>query len=480
MAHSSSNGETTSSLQKVCFGQTEASSFNGVEMIQFTVHLKDAVIMQVSFNKDHLSIGRSDSNDVVLNNAHISRQAAVIEWEGTRYQIFNKNKNGIFLDNQPLKGPTPLPSRCRLTIYPFEIACAQVDEDETRPLPSVTHSAPKEDALAESSIIRSCPASTVHFGGLIGESPAMKELYKLILDVGDSPATVLIRGEHGTGKELVARALHHSSSRNGSVFLPVNCAALPLDLMESELFGYEKGAFTGASNMKIGKIEQAKNGTIFLDEIGELSLPAQAKLLRVLQQHAIMRVGGSQEILTDVRFITATNRNLEQDIKNGSFREDLYYRLRVVQIVVPPLRERTEDLPALIDHFLRKLGQELRLDTVPIVTDKGMKLLLSAHWPGNVRQLENILYSVILRSRPTYTIDDEIIYQELPPDFSYEDKPESDSEDKPSLLEDVNREALIKVLTEQKWDTQRAAKALNVSRGTVYYKIKKYGIHLPR
>ncbi len=449
-------------------------------MIQFTVHLKDALIMQVSFNKDCLSIGRSDSNDVVLNNAHISRLAAVIEWENTRYQILNKNKNGIFLDNQSLTGPTPLPSRCRLTIYPFEIDCAQVDEDETRPLPSVMHPASSDDSLDGALGVHPSPAHTVHFGGLIGESPAMQDLYKLILDVGDSPATILIRGEHGTGKELVARALHHSSPRNGKVFLPVNCAALPIDLMESELFGYEKGAFTGASNMKMGKIEQAKDGTIFLDEIGELSLPAQAKLLRVLQQHAIMRVGGSQEISTDARFITATNRNLEQDIENGSFREDLYYRLRVVQIVVPPLRERTEDLPALIDHFLRKLGQELRLDTIPIVTDKGRKQLLSASWPGNIRQLENTLYSVILRSRPTYVIDDEMISQELPPDFSHERTSEAESEDKQSLLEHVNRDALIKVLTEQKWDTQKAANVLNVSRGTVYYKIKKYGIHIPR
>ena len=445
-------------------------------MIQFTVHLKDAQIMRVSFNKPSLSIGRSDSNDVVLNNAHISRLAAVVEWTEIGYQIEDKNKNGIFLDNQPLTGPTQLPSRCRLTVYPFEIDCAQIDEDETRPLPAISQPISKAHALEISQRNQSSTSSTIHFGGLIGESPSMKDLYKLILDVGDSPATILIRGEHGTGKELVARALHHSSSRNGNIFLPINCAALPIDLMESELFGYEKGAFTGASNMKMGKIEQAKNGTVFLDEIGELSLTAQAKLLRVLQQHAIMRVGGSQEIPTDVRFITATNRNLEQDIQEGKFREDLYYRLRVVQIVVPSLRERTEDLPLLIDHFLIKLGKELHLEAIPVITEKGMELLLAQQWPGNVRQLENTLYSVILRSRPTYVVDEEIICNELPSVYNSD----GEEQEKPSPLKDGHRQTLIKVLTEQKWDTQKAADALNVSRGTVYYQIKKYGIHIPR
>ena len=445
-------------------------------MIQLTVHLKDAPIMRVSFNKDCLSIGRSDSNDVVLNNAHISRLAASIEWTETGYKIENKNKNGIFLDNQPLISPTQLPSRCRLTIYPFEIDCAQIDEDETRPMPAISHPTTKEHSLEISQNNQPSTPNTIHFGGLIGESPSMKDLYKSILDVGDSPATVLIRGEHGTGKELVARALYHSSSRGKNMFLPINCAALPIDLMESELFGYEKGAFTGASNMKMGKIEQAKNGTIFLDEIGELSLTAQAKLLRVLQQHAIMRVGGSQEIPIDVRFITATNRNLERDIQDGMFREDLYYRLRVVQVVIPPLRERAEDLPLLIDHFLTKLGEELHLETRPVITEKGMQLLLSAPWPGNVRQLENTIYSVILHSRPTYVIDDEIISKELPPTLSDENEPE----EKPSLLKNVQRQTLIQVLTEQKWDTQKAADVLNVSRGTVYYQIKKYGIHIPR
>ncbi len=432
--------------------------------------------MRVSFNKDCLSIGRSDTNDVVLNDAHISRFAAVVEWKGNGYEIVNKNKNGIFLDNLPLTGPAPLPNRCRLTVYPFEIDYAQLDEDETRPMPALSQPVSKEDSIHISSKNQPSTSNTIHFGGLIGESSTMKDLYKLILDVGDSPATVLIRGEHGTGKELVAQALHQSSSRSGKVFLPINCAALPIDLMESELFGYEKGAFTGAVNLKMGKIEQAKDGTVFLDEIGELSLTAQAKLLRVLQQHAVMRVGGSQEIPIDVRFITATNRNLEQDIQEGSFREDLYYRLRVVQIVVPPLRERMEDLQFLIDHFLRKLGKELHLETLPVITEKGMQLLLSAPWPGNVRQLENTLYSVILRSRPTYVVDDEVIYNELPPDLSGENV----SEEKPSLLADVNRQTLIKVLTEQKWDTQKAADVLKVSRGTVYYKIKKYGINIPR
>ena len=177
-------------------------------MIQFTIHLNDALIMQVYFNKNSLSIGRSDTNDVVLNNAHISRLAAVLAWKETGYEIVAKNKNGIFLDNKLLTGPTPLPARCRLTIYPFEIDCAHLNEDETRPLPAISQPMPKGDSLPGALKSQLSASNTIHFGGLIGESPSMKDLYKLILAVGDSPATVLIRGEHGTGKELVARALH--------------------------------------------------------------------------------------------------------------------------------------------------------------------------------------------------------------------------------------------------------------------------------
>ncbi len=233
---------------------------------------------------------------------------------------------------------------------------------------------------------------------IIGQSPEIVEIAKLIGQVAKTSAAVLIFGESGTGKELVARAIHRNSPRSNSSFLSVNCAALPETLLESELFGHEKGAFTGAYFRRIGKFEQAHKGTLFLDEIGDMSMLTQSKLLRVLQEKQFERVGGNESITTDVRIIAATNKSLVQCMKEGSFRVDLFYRLKVVSIYIPPLRERKSDIPLLVDHFVKKFANQLQVPAKKI-SKKGMQVLSKYSWPGNVRELENNLHTAMVMSK---------------------------------------------------------------------------------
>ena len=230
---------------------------------------------------------------------------------------------------------------------------------------------------------------------LVGESAAIRQLYQVVEKVADTPSTVLITGESGTGKELVARALHENSSRRGGPFIKINCAAIPKTLMESELFGYEKGAFTGAVGSKPGRFELAHGGSLFLDEIGEIPVEMQVKLLRVLQESEFERVGGIKTIKVDVRLITATNRDLAAEIVTGGFREDLYYRLNVVPIHLPPLRERREDIPLLVDHFIARFNERLKKQ-ISGVEPEAILRLVSHHWPGNIRELENVIERTIL------------------------------------------------------------------------------------
>lgn len=233
---------------------------------------------------------------------------------------------------------------------------------------------------------------------LIGRSQAMQEVYKAIGRVAPTDATVLIRGESGTGKELVARAIYQHSARADKSFMVINCVAIPETLLESELFGYEKGAFTGAVSRKLGKVEQAHGGTVFLDEIGDMPLSIQAKLLRLLQEKKIERLGGSKPISVDVRIIAATNRDLEAAVSEGSFRDDLYYRLKVVTITLHPLRERREDIPFLVDYFLTRCTREMYIPN-PGITEEAVTQLQSLDWPGNVRELENTIRKILIFNR---------------------------------------------------------------------------------
>src|SRR5688572_21129619 len=231
--------------------------------------------------------------------------------------------------------------------------------------------------------------------GLVGTSPEMHGIFAIIEKVADTPSTVLITGESGTGKELVAKALHEQSSRKGEPFIKINCAAIPKTLMESELFGYEKGAFTGATSSKPGRFELADGGTLFLDEIGEIPVEMQVKLLRAIQESEFERVGGLKTIKVDVRLVTATNRDLEQEIQRGNFREDLYYRLNVVPLQIPPLRFRKGDIPLLATHIIKKFNERLR-KTITGISDDALAALEAHAWPGNIRELENVLERTIL------------------------------------------------------------------------------------
>jgi DNA-binding NtrC family response regulator len=230
---------------------------------------------------------------------------------------------------------------------------------------------------------------------LVGQSPAIRQIFAIVEKVASTPSTVLITGESGTGKELIARALHENSSRHSGPFIKINCAAIPKTLMESELFGYDKGAFTGAVGAKPGRFELAHGGTLFLDEIGEIPVEMQVKLLRVLQESEFERVGGIKTIKVDVRLVTATNRDLVEEISLGNFREDLFYRLNVVPIHIPPLRERREDIPLLADHFISKFNERLKKQIASIALE-AVERLVSYNWPGNIRELENLMERTVL------------------------------------------------------------------------------------
>jgi nitrogen regulation protein NR(I) len=322
---------------------------------------------------------------------------------------------------------------------------------------------------------------------LIGSSQSMQDVYKLIGQVAGQNVTVLIVGESGTGKEMVARAIYHYSQRVDKPFLEVNCAALPDSLLESELFGHEKGAFTGAYERHIGKFEQVTGGTMFLDEIGEMSLLTQAKILRVIQYGEFSRVGGKQVIRTDVRLIVATNRNLEQMIKDGSFREDLYYRLNIIPINLPPLRERHGDIPHLVNYFLsrhcRETGRDLRG-----IEKNAMQKLCDYHWPGNVRQLENcIRRAVVLAKGATVTIEELEIDNAIQESHQLTERDDdielerilqhiAEGRNKMKLWPTVEEKLVRIALLQTRGNQAEAARILGIHRNTLRNRIERYKI----
>lgn len=333
---------------------------------------------------------------------------------------------------------------------------------------------------------------------LVGRSPQMLDVYKGIGRVARQDVTVLIRGESGTGKELVARAIFHHSLRSDGPFVAVNCAAIPDTLLESELFGHEKGAFTGADQRRIGKFEQCSGGTIFLDEIGDMTPLVQSKMLRVLQEQQFERLGSNHTIKTDVRVIAATHRDLEKMVNDGEFRNDLYYRLSAFTILLPPLRDRTDDLPLLIEHFLQRYSREFRKE-VQSISEEAMELLLSYGWPGNLRELQNVLRQAILQ-----TTGPMLIPEFLPPVFrNVHGTPtpglHHDSEVEQDLtgfvetnlqrgsenlyaesLEMMERYLIARVLREVDGNQSKAAKILGITRGSLRNKIRSLGVSIDR
>ncbi|WP_440998612.1 sigma-54-dependent transcriptional regulator [Fodinibius sp. SL11] len=313
---------------------------------------------------------------------------------------------------------------------------------------------------------------------IIGESDAIKKIKKTIDKVAQTSSRVMITGENGTGKELVARWIHEKSDRSSEAFVDVNCAAIPADLLESELFGHEKGAFTGASSQRIGKFEQADGGTLFLDEVGDMSPDAQAKVLRALQENAIVRVGGTKKISVDVRVISATNKNLLDEIETGGFREDLYHRLNVIPIHVPPLRKRREDIPLLAKDCLQKLAEKDIMFSGISFTDEALEELKKQDWSGNVRELQNGIERLGLLA------DDSEINKEDVQDLTLSGGKKSDTftdladnvETFQKFKESAERLFLIRKLDENDWNISQTAEAIDIQRSHMYNKMKKYNI----
>jgi two-component system response regulator AtoC len=328
----------------------------------------------------------------------------------------------------------------------------------------------RQRLIAETKHLRSKLQREYSFGNIIGRSKVMLEVFDLIRIAAGSDSTVLITGESGTGKELVANCIHYNSTRKKKPFIKVNCPAIPDGLVESELFGHEKGAFTSAVAKRIGKFEEAQNGTIFLDEIAELPLHAQTKLLQVLEDHSIERVGSNKPIKTNVRILAATNRTLDENFSKHDFREDLYWRLNVLRIHVPPLRERKEDTLPIIEHYLSN-KYESQKTASSLITPKALKMLLEYDWPGNVRELLNTLEQAALLSRGQV-----IKPHHLPNKIRLQSQEISQSSEKNATLEAAVKKEIHRALEKHKWNKTRAARELGIDRTSLIRKIKKLGL----
>jgi DNA-binding NtrC family response regulator len=335
----------------------------------------------------------------------------------------------------------------------------------------------REVVSLRSALAEGPPTAPNGFEGMVGRHPVMVRLYQLIAQIGESAVTILITGESGTGKELIARALHRQSSRRAAPFVAVNVAAIPDTLVESELFGHEKGAFTGAIARKLGRFELAHGGTVFLDEIGSLRLDLQAKLLRVLQEREIERLGGSRPVPVDVRVLAATNVNLSQAVRERAFREDLFYRLNVVPIHVPPLRERRADIPRLVRHFVRKIARESHRD-VRDVSAGALDALTRYGWPGNVRELENVIHrAVVLARGPVIQLQDVPLDVALPETARIPE--EASAASLREACDQFERQYVLRILERVHWNISRAARQLGVHRNTILAKLSAWGVRRP-
>ena len=390
--------------------------------------------------------------------------------------------------------PMPLPagfqSAKQLAIFPFhherellgamlvacpgDCICVTKDLDIIDLIMRQTSGAIKR-ATAQEEEIRNLRTRIEHsrgYSGLIGKDPKMQIIYMLIEDVAPTDATVLIQGESGTGKELVARAIHRQSPRKNKPFVVINCSAYPATLLESELFGHEKGAFTGAIRRKSGRFEQAHGGTVFLDEIGEIPPSSQIKLLRVLQSQKFERLGGEKTLSVDVRILAATNKDLLKEVKNGKFREDLFYRLNVIPIDLPPLRKRGNDIPLLARHFLNRFAGE-QSKIIQGFSSEAMRLLLDYTWPGNVRELENTIEHATVLTKGTH-----IDITDLPPILRNAQINNNNRMPRTTILEN-EKKLLQEVLEQCGWNKKEAALRLGISRSTLYGKLKRYQINKP-
>jgi DNA-binding NtrC family response regulator len=403
-----------------------------------------------------LKMGGSDGLDVLRTTKSLHPSAAVILMTafGSVSTAVEAMKHGAFDYVQK----------------PFEIEEMEVKVEKALELKRLRN---------ELDYLRHEQHGTYDFDRIVGGSAALQRVLAVVRKVAKSNSTVLIRGETGTGKELIAGAIHHNSLRATRNFVKVNCAALQENLLESELFGHEKGAFTGADKQRIGRFEQADGGTLFLDEVGDMSPNTQAKILRVLQEHEFERLGGTRTIKVDVRLIAATNRDLPAMVATGQFREDLYYRLNVVSIDMPPLRERKEDILPLAGWFIRRFSSELKkkIDGLDV---EAQKMLMRYNWPGNIRELENAIERAALLTEGPLIRADDLRLGEAPTAGSRE--PSSVVKIPPTgiPLEEIERQAVIEALKMSNWVQKDAAELLAISPRVMNYKIKTLGIELPR
>lgn len=390
-----------------------------------------------------LKIGRHPSNDITLPDEEISRSHAVFELREDGYWIVDQSRNGTFVNGRRIQ-ETPLKNQDEIQMGVWRVVFAD------------------DEAWGEKeTVVRKKTKTLPSFSGLIGQSEPMKHVFSMIERAAPTEATILIVGETGTGKELVARAIHERSPRERNVFIALNCGAISPQLIESELFGHERGAFTGALSRHLGAFEQARGGTIFLDEVGELPLELQPKLLRVLEERRFRRVGGVEEILADVRVVAATHRNLESLSREGKFREDLYFRLFSVPILLPPLRERSADIPLLVDYFMESLPSG---DVRKTINSEAMGHLIDYPWRGNVRELKNVMTRSLLFSQG----------EELGPKdmlFLSENTPQV----RPSL-KSIEKEAILSALRENNWNKKDTSETLGIAKSTLFHKLKEYEI----
>lgn len=343
----------------------------------------------------------------------------------------------------------------------FDYITKPIDPDELSKL--IKKAIEQRRLLAENIMLRGKIDELQSLDEIIGESPAMRKVMEMVNMVAETDSTVMIRGESGTGKELIARAIHAKSKRRYFPIVAINCGAYPEGLLESELFGHEKGAFTGAMYQRKGKLEMANKGTLFLDEVGNISLKMQMDLLRVLETKKFTRLGGEKVIEVDFRVISATNRDLEQAVREGTFREDLYYRLNVFTIFLPPLRERRSDIPLLTHYFIKRFSLSMNKD-VKEISKEALNLLMDYDWPGNVRELRNVIERAMVNVKGQRIEVDDLYFSISSP----YPKPEGET------LEDVEKAHIKKILNKTGWNITKAAEILNIDRVTLYNKIEKY------
>jgi transcriptional regulator with PAS, ATPase and Fis domain len=408
-------------------------------------------ILRLPLTGPVFKIGRHPSNDLTLPDEEISRFHAFFELQENVYWVIDQSRNGTFVNGKRIQ-KAPLKDKDEIRAGGWRIVFT--DEAKWGEKETLVAKAEKGEKTFPS------------FRGIIGKSEPMRRVFAMIEKAAPTAATVLIVGETGTGKELAARAIHELSPRERKPFVALNCGAISPQLIESEIFGHEKGAFTGAVGRHIGAFEQARGGTLFLDEVGELPLELQPKLLRVLEERRFRRVGGTEEIEADVRVIAATHRSLEAMCREGKFREDLYFRLFSVPIQLPPLRERKEDIPLLSEYFLEILqgNHGARKKLLP----QALQRLVDYPWRGNVRELRNVITRSLLFASGDEIQSGEILF--LTEGGGYAQN---------QSLENAEREAIVNALKESNWNKKKASSALGIAKSTLFHKIKQYQIKKP-